>query len=367
MKATSRIVANEGGARSTKTYSICQKHIIKACLGEQFNMTISRARMTWLRDTAMKDFFDILDSNGLYRKKYHNKTLNSYQLYGSEFSFIGLDEEQKLRGRKQDYLWINEANEADKDSFTQGILRTSKQVTIDYNPSEMYSWIYDDVLTRKDCTLIHSTFLDNPFLDQNIANEIIALKDSDSALWSVFGQGKRAMIKSIIYDHWKLIDEMPADKPFCYGLDFGFNAPSALVQVSSTGEANYWNQLLYKRFLTTPLLIQELNMLIPNKSMPIYADSADPEKIQQIYQAGFNIHPADKAVKAGIDCVKSKPLYVTKNSVDLLHEIKFYKWMEDKNKNVLDEPVGVSDHAMDAGRYGTYSQPQPVTMATFNF
>jgi len=32
-------------------------------------------------------------------------------------------------------------------------------------------------------------------------------------------------------------------------------------------------------------------------------------------------------------------------------EKKGYKWKEDKNGNVLDEPVKFNDHAMDAERY----------------
>jgi phage terminase large subunit len=49
------------------------------------------------------------------------------------------------------------------------------------------------------------------------------------------------------------------------------------------------------------------------------------------------------------------PLYITKRSINLLKEIRSYKWKTDKDGRVLDEPVKFNDHAMDAGRYGVFT------------
>jgi len=179
-KATTKIVANEGGSRSTKTYSIAQL-LIGTGISSPYpiEITISRKRLTWLRDTAMKDFFDILTQYNLYFPRYHNKTTNSYQLYNGHFAFTGLDEPQKLRGRKQHIFWLNEANEATKEDFLQVELRTSQKIYLDYNPSDEYHWLYETVIPRPDCTLIKSTFLDNPYLDPELKKTILRLKEAD--------------------------------------------------------------------------------------------------------------------------------------------------------------------------------------------
>ena len=73
------------------------------------------------------------------------------------------------------------------------------------------------------------------------------------------------------------------------------------------------------------------------------------------YVEGFNIKPADKAVKPGIDYVKGRPMHITKQSLDLLEEKKLYSWKTTKDGKILDEPVKTKDHLMDAGRYAEYT------------
>ena len=356
-KATTKIVANEGGSRSTKTYSIAQL-LIGTGISSPYpiEITISRKRLTWLRDTAMKDFFDILTQYNLYFPRYHNKTTNSYQLYNGHFAFTGLDEPQKLRGRKQHIFWLNEANEATKEDFLQVELRTSQKIYLDYNPSDEYHWLYETVIPRPDCTLIKSTFLDNPYLDPELKKTILRLKEADATLWSIYGLGERARNAATIYNHHQVLDHFPEFKNYCYGLDFGFNAETALVKVGFHDKGTYWKQMIYQTHLTTPEIIRKLAEVGVKKNDEIYADHADPEKIEQIYRAGYNIHNALKDVKNGIDTVKSNPLYFHIDDVHLLKEARNYKWKQDKNGKILDEPVDFMDHLMDAGRYGTHSK-----------
>ena len=90
----------------------------------------------------------------------------------------------------------------------------------------------------------------------------------------------------------------------------------------------------------------------------IFADSAEPQRIEEIYRAGFDIHPARKiSVRDGIDFVKRFKLYIDKESTNIIKEIKFYSYKVDKNGKVLDEPVKLNDHAMDAIRYAITNFP----------
>jgi phage terminase large subunit len=116
----------------------------------------------------MRDFFDIIKSYGIYSEMYHSKSASEYYLNGNRIEFISLDEPQKIRGRKRDLLFINEANELNYEDWQQLIFRTTEKVIIDYNPSDEFHWIYDQVLTRSDVEFFQTTYKDNPFLSDVI-------------------------------------------------------------------------------------------------------------------------------------------------------------------------------------------------------
>ena len=164
------------------------------------------------------------------------------------------------------------------------------------------------------------------------------------------------MPKNLIYNNWEVTDKFPENHDeTIYGLDFGFNNPTALVKINYHDGNIYLNQLLYGSKLTNEQLIMQMEGLIENKKDYIYADCAEPQRIEEISSAGFNVYPAEKSVSDGIDFVKRRKLFIHPNSVDVISEIKKYKWKEDRNGNILDEPVKFMDHSMDAIRYGVYS------------
>ncbi len=102
-------------------------------------------------------------------------------------------------------------------------------------------------------------------------------------------------------------------------------------------------------------LIGKLKSFVRNKNAEIYADSAEPMRIEEITRAGFNVYPAKKEVKNGIDYIKRKKIYIHESCAHTIKEIQSYKWKEKKDGEILDEPVKFLDHAMDALRYAVYT------------
>ena len=171
-RSKTRITCLQGGTRSSKTYSLCQLFIVK-CLEETGKVfTICRKTLPALKGTAYRDVLNILKELELYSEANHNKSELSYTLNGNLIEFISIDQPVKIRGRKRNYLWCNEANEFNYEDWQQLILRTTERIYLDYNPSDPYSWIYDKVITRDDCTFLKSTYLANPFLDEDTIAEI---------------------------------------------------------------------------------------------------------------------------------------------------------------------------------------------------
>lgn len=358
LNAFTRFVNNYGGSRSTKTISIIKKHISLALQGAEMEMTITRRKGTWLRDTAEKDFYDVLREHNLYRSSSHFKGRRQYRLNGSNFNFIGMDEEQKFRGRKQTHLWGNEINDMEYEPFKQAVMRTTKQITWDFNPSDEYHWIYDKYIespTRApQITNIHSTFMDNPFLDEEIRKELLQLQHEDEEAWRVFGLGLRSRSKETIYNTHVVSASLWDDTPDCYGLDFGFNHPNALYGIKDCDKHWLIRKYIHKGNLLNADIISLMNALGVKKTVPIYADAARPDIIAEIRGAGYWIIPADKNVKDGIEAVKAKQIHITDDSTEGIKQFRNYKWKK-IGEMIMDEPVKFEDDAPDAVRYAIYN------------
>jgi len=306
----------------------------------------------------MRDFMEILQRYGLYSESFHNKSTAEYHLNGNLVEFISLDQPQKIRGRKRNLLYINEGNELYYEDWQQLVFRTDGRIIIDYNPSDTHHWIYDKVIPRDDCSFYQTTYLDNPFLDKTIIDEIERLRDTDDDYWRIYGLGERGSSRATIFQY-SLVEEVKG-LPLSLGMDFGFtNDPTTLIQVYKEGDNLYLNELLYHTNLTNQDIAQHFKALGLTRYDEIWADSAEPKSIEELHRMGWNVKGSEKgqdSVLAGIDILKRHKIFVTKTSLNLIKEFQNYKWKEDKNGNMLNQPIDAWNHAIDATRYAIFNK-----------
>jgi len=346
-----RFVINEGGSRSSKTYSLCQLVIIYCLQNNNKVVSIIRKTFPALRATVLRDFIEILKELNIYSVEDHNKSEHIYTFpNGSIVEFFSVDDEQKIRGRKRDIAWCNEANELYFDDFTQLNMRTESKLIFDYNPSESTSWLYE--LPQEESILIKSTYKDNPFLPQSIRAQIEDLKRTDEALYQIYALGEKAISKSNIYSQWSFIPHRPARfVNYVYGLDFGYNHPTALMRVYWCDNDIYIEPVIYESYLTTPMLIDKMQSFNVEKTVTIVADYARPEIIAELNNAGYDVQNANKVVKKGIDNIKTFGV-LCQDDKAIRKEYENYKWKK-VGDMITDEPVKMWDDAMDAIRYAT--------------
>lgn len=350
-----RRLVNQGSSRSSKTYSIMQILIIIASTTKK-HISVTSPSLPHLKRGAYFDFLKIAGDWGLYSEKYHNKTENRYNFpSGGLIEFFGADNPGMVRGPGRDILFCNEANLFKKSVYTQLCLRTREVVFIDFNPADEVNFVYNEA-ERDDACFIRSTYRNNlANLSSAQVAEIEALRDADTNLWRVFGLGLRGTSSETIYTNFQLIDKMPEFDDWSYGLDFGFNHKTALIQTASNHKGLFSHEIFCEAAVTSADIILALDVYGVPKTKPIYCDAARPDMIEEIYRAGWNAQPANKSVLEGITYIKSRPQFITKSSANLLKEKRSYKWKKDKNDNVLDEPVKFMDDCCDAERYGHYS------------
>ena len=349
LNSNKRFIINQGGSRSSKTYSLCQL-IIVYCLKNP-NKVVSIVRKTFpaLRATVMRDFFEVLKDLNLYEKTSHNMSENIYRFgNGSLVEFFSVDDEQKVRGRKRDLGWCNEANELWFEDFQQLNMRTEFKMIFDYNPSDSSSWLYE--LPKDESVLIKSTYKDNPFLPESIKRQIEDLSRTDEALYQIYALGEKAISKTNIFNTWTFIMRRPERfKNYVYGLDFGYNHPTALMRVYWCDGEIYIEPVVYESYLTTSELIERFKQLNIEPNTDILADYSRPEIIAEMQNAGFNVNNANKNVKSGINAVKTFKVWCQQDD-NLKKEYENYKWKK-VGDNITDEPVKLYDDAMDAVRY----------------
>ena len=344
----------QGGSRSGKTWNILLWIIFSYCYQNK-NKTISICRKTLpsLKASVLRDFLEILRSNDLYSEIYHNKTSNEYWLNGNLIEFFSLDMGSRVRGRKRDLLFVNEANEIDYESWSQLLFRTDGKIIIDYNPHDQFHWIYDKVLDREDCQLHISTYMDNPFISKTLREEIERLRITDPEYWRVYGLGLRGQNRSLVFK-FNITDKIPEEaKLLAYGLDCGFsNDPSSMCATYVLGDDMYVKELLYTTGLTNQDISREFDKLGLDRRDEIFADSSEPKSIEELYRMGWNVKGKKKyEINYGIDLIRRYRLNVTKDSTNAIKELESYKFIEDKNGNATNKPLDKNNHFCDSLRY----------------
>jgi phage terminase large subunit len=362
-----RIIVNQGGTRSGKTFSLTQYLICLALTGK-YSISVCSVAFPHLRKGAMRDWRKIMEDYKLYDPGAHMKTEQLYTYpTGSYVEFFSVDNQLKVRGPGRDILFINEANIIQYETFRQLLLRTKKAIFIDYNPADEFHWLYDKVLNRPDCYFIKSTYRDNPFLPKEQIAEIESYKDADPNFWRIYGEGERGHSEGVIYTHWNTYSGNIAGSGV-YGLDFGYNNPTSLVRITENDKNLYAKEEFYQSRVTNSELIQVLKQIVKPGEV-IFCDAAEPQRIEEIRRAGIQARAANKDVKAGIDFIKSRKLFIDQGSANLLKEIKSYKYKTPGNKvaNTPEEPLKLNDHAMDAMRYAAISFKKPKSSLSMTF
>ena len=349
LESNARVTQHIGGTRSGKTYAILQFLIVEGLKDSQ-TITVVRRTIPSLKRTVIKDFTDILKSIGVWREDDWNITDRTYKLGESLIQFINSDDPEKLRGLKSDILFIDEASEIDEESYFQLSIRTTGRIILAYNPTvSPYHWLRQ----MQDCQRFVTTYKDNTYLPTEMVKAIEELEIKNPKYWKIYGKGEFAPNDKAIFE-FNVVDDF--DATFIgFGIDFGFSAdPTAMVAVYKKDDELYLEELFYEKGMVTSDIVSKLKSLQIDKSYEIWADSAEPRLIEEIYRSGFNIKPVTKgkdSIKFGIAVMKNHKINILKTSQNLINEMYAYQYITDKYGYVTDTPEGGLDHLIDAARY----------------
>lgn len=364
-----RLIVNEGGTSSSKTFSVVQLFALIATYRKKPTLlSIVAESVPHLKRGALRDFKNII--GGEWSDSCWSAQDSTYHFGKNQLEFFSADNSSKLRGGRRDFLFINEANNITKDSFDELDVRTRICTFIDHNPVAEY-WAHE-LKNEPFCAWIHSTYLDAlPFLDESMVLNIRSRKDRDPNWWRVYGLGIVGKLEGLIHSEFKQIKELPAGGKEVYGLDWGFSPdPCALVRNRIIGDGLYSQELIYERGMTNARLMQRMEQLGVRKGYDvIIADCEDPKSIQELYEHGWDIRPCKKGPDSllyGIQRINEYRQHWTEDSLNAIKEQRNYQWEKDKDGKFTNKPIDGWNHCMDCRRYAVESSPASKVLPAYN-
>jgi len=400
LKCHDRYLLPYGGGGSGKSHAIAQKWLLRV---EKAVKNQYHEGFLCLRKTSpdvkrsvfalLKTYIDLWNIHGITT----NKTELSYTWPDGQFiSCGGLDDAEKVKSIENiTGVWMEEATQFTLNDFRQLDLRLRGdapsyfQIIMSFNPMDDTSWLNDEFFdaekSPKDetwadgnsfrikkiidipelekmlevyATIIHSTWRDNQWVDDQYVAMLTSLKEKDPERYSIYDQGLWTALAQRIYANYEEISEDAWPQTFdevFYGLDFGYSNPTALIMIGVRDGQVYEKELIYESELKNAQLIERLKDLDIGRYDEIYADPSEPEFIDNIDEAGFNVKPAKNSVTPGIDFVNTRRPKILTTSTNHLREKRSYRRKQDRHGNILEEPVKEKDHAQDAERYALFS------------
>ena len=346
-----RVTIHVGGTRSGKSYAICQWIIVQA-LQEKKTITIVRKTIPSLKRTNIRDFKNIMESLGIWNDSEYNITDRIYTFYNdSEIQFVSTDDAQKLRGLKSDILWIDESNEVDSESYFQLSIRTTGPIILSLNPTiSPYHWIRQ----LPDVQYYFTSYKNNPYLETSVKRAIEELKSTNPKAWLIYGLGEWTKNDRAIFN-FEQCEWIPDDCEFvAFGMDFGFaQDPTSVCSLWKKGNDIWIVEHLYETGLVTSEIAEKLRKIVKDRE-EIWADSAEPRLIEELYREGFNIKPVTKgrdSISFGIQVLQNYKIHIPRTCTNLINEFYSYQWAVDKHQHVTDRPESGLDHLVDAARY----------------
>lgn len=213
----------------------------------------------------------------------------------------------------------------------------------------------------------HFTTLDNPFIPKEEIEESKTQMTEDRFAQEYLADFRKT--EGLVYKEFNrdkhIFDEYPEGIHFVEslaGIDFGFTNPAAILHIKKDYTNTYWiDSEWYQRGRTTEELIEALQKM---ELHIVYPDQAEPDRIKELMDKGFNCREVSKKIPPGIsrirELLKQGRLRVHRSCTHTINEFETYAYPESlPGKPEPEVPIPENNHAMDALRYVIYNN-QPI-------
>ena len=383
-RSKKRYIVMKGSAGSGKSVDTAQNYILRLMSDKGRNLVAMRKSDITNRDSTFAEL-----TGAIYRmfgdkaERYWKINSSPLQLTclpnGNKVIFRGMNDDkqrEKLKsitfqkGKLTD-VWLEEATEFTQadieiiDDRLRGELPPGQfyQIRMTFNPVNKNHWIKKVFFDIPDENVLthHSTYLMNRFIDDAYRARMERRKIVDPEGYQIYGLGEWGEIGGLILHNWEIRDvsqNLNDYDDIALGQDFGFNHANAILLLGIKDDNIYILDEIYVHEKSTSEIVQEAIAHGIPAQRQMWCDSAEPDRIKEWKKAGYRARGVDKggsagSVKAQIDWLKQRYIYIHPHCINTIKEMQQWKWKKDeKTGEYLDEPVPVMDDAMAALRYG---------------
>ena len=359
-----------GSAGSGKSYSICQKLIIRAC-SEPINILVCRRYATTLRNSCFSLFKEILTKWKLTKYVKIKETDMSITFpNGSKIIMIGLDTEEKLLSLNNiSTVWVEEAYEVESEKVEQLNLRmrgaaANQQLIISFNPISKSHWLHGYCVDNPpDSSLFHhSTYKDNPFLNAEYVAALDEMAIRNPAKYRVYGLGEWGVdVEGLVITNWRSEEFNPMDLAALgyehrVGLDLGWIDKTAIIDTlyDKANRTIYVFNEFYKSGCQPTQIADAIRDMNLTKTK-IYVDAAEPRTIQFFKSEGIRAEACAKgkdSVKAGLMFLQDSLIIVHPSCKNFIMELENFSYIKSKiTGEYTEDTTHEWSHAIDACRY----------------
>jgi len=390
LEADVREKALYGGSGSGKTHSV-QQYAILCGLEEPNDSTlIVMETIPGVLTGMYYPMRDMLREWGIPIEPRETVPIRITLPNGHQLLFTSADKSEKLKHYTNvRRVIINEATGLTEEGYNQLMNRMGRtysgaEVIFTFNPIDEHHWLVERYVTPylegrvpAGVAVHHSTYHDNPFLSPEWCEWLESRMSADPNFYRVYALGLPGHLEGLVYAegaNWthSPMDEWPESvtsfPPRALGIDFGFNDPATVTGMWDESGRRYAHELIYEFGLIDDDLVDRLDRLFRDmgwpRTVPLVCDSARPDSIEKLKRSGFRAGPAKKDIVYGIGEVKSKPLIVSDESVNLIRELRNYRWAE-KHGKIVDTPIDAYNHALDGLRYAIVMQGETPDSSRF--
>lgn len=384
-----RYIVMKGSAGSGKSVDTAQHYILRLMSDPGRNLLCVRKSDVTNRDSTFAELQGaIFRMFGEQYKKYWYINSSDMRLEcianHNQIFFRGVNDEkqrEKLksiavkRGKLTD-VWIEEATELTQNDFEiiddrlRGELPKGQfyQIRLTFNPVSSSHWIKKHFFDRADPDVFthHSTYKDNRFIDDAYYRRMERRKEVDPDGYRIYGLGEWGEVGGLILTNYVIEDFDTSPERFDYMVnaqDFGYNHADCIGEVGFKDGELYLCREIYEFEKDTGELIELADKRGFNKSLTMWCDSAEPDRIKMWRKAGYKARGVKKepnSVRAQIDYLKLHKIHIHPSCVNTIKEIQQWKWKKNEKTNeYLDEPVNFFDDTMAMLRYSIEEERKP--------
>jgi phage terminase large subunit len=377
-----------GGRGSGKTKFIIQKLLVKG-LKEKRMILLMRKETVKLRDSLWKEINDAIDEFGLRDYFTFNKTefRITCNLNGTEFKCMGLDDPEKIKG----FANISDVFLDEITAFTEedvelidGTLRSKRyklplQFYATFNPISKANFVYKyfgfaDGITPPQTFILHTTYLDNPFLAESYIQKMQDMRERNYNRWKIEALGEFVSLDKLIFQNYKVeeFDHTAIKGELLVGLDFGFVNDISALTCSLLDEANK-KLYIFKEWGDTGKTNSDLAAIISSLGLSksvIVADCAEMKSIEELKRLGISrIIPCSKGADSvihGIQKLQQYEIIIHPSCEGVITEFENYSWQKDKNGEYINKPIDKFNHYIDSLRYSLQCVENRQRLQTMN-